>query len=487
MREEYSEVMALIAGSGHPSCPSRALSACLRRLIAIIAAGLFCLTSTNLVAQTNASAPPNRFLFVVETSRAMRPRAAGVFNAMKHALDSSLNGQIRQGDLVGIWTFNESVYQEMFPSQVWSQPTQLAFAVRLPTLANPEIYLKRARLEKVLPEVLKVISESENVTVVFVSSGEGDMQGAPYGAQINSAWKEWHDELEGIHMPLLTALRTRNGQPVDWLLTPAPRPINLPALAADSKPDDEKETNPRGVVLESGLAPKKAETTALPLEQQVAFSIWALGRTGFVASASNAQGAPASKSDSTGAGTPPPGPTTNEQPAQPSEIGENHEHNATQSAATLSKNPSIANPVDLVFETNASVPNSTAHNSTITASKQANTPAVEVPAISTQPRDILTQQLAVHARSVNPGKETRAAAPSLPSSRRSFLRKNINPLVLMIVATFGAAYSFRMWFLTNKRLKGRAVSLTHSTKTELSDRRNAPAPKAGGAGVPAGR
>src|ERR1051326_3780448 len=73
---------------------------------------LLCLSSVTLVAQTSdaPSAPhsPNRFLFIIETSRAMRPRAPGVFEAMKQALDSSLNGQIHQGDLVGIWTFNDN-------------------------------------------------------------------------------------------------------------------------------------------------------------------------------------------------------------------------------------------------------------------------------------------------------------------------------------------------------------------------------------------
>src|SRR5215475_13594695 len=108
---------------------------------AAIVATLLFPGSIEILAQTNVAtiAPvhvSNRFIFILETSRNMRPRAQGVFDAMKQALDSSLNGQIHQGDLVGIWTFNESISQELFPSQTWSQPTQLAFAVRLPTLAD---------------------------------------------------------------------------------------------------------------------------------------------------------------------------------------------------------------------------------------------------------------------------------------------------------------------------------------------------------------
>jgi hypothetical protein len=117
---------------------------------AILAMLLLSLHLTSSFAQTNANTslqPASRYLFVVETSRAMQARASGVFNALKQALDSGLNGQIRQGDVVGIWTFNENVYEGLFPSQKWSQATQLAFAVRLQALQEPETYQKRARLE----------------------------------------------------------------------------------------------------------------------------------------------------------------------------------------------------------------------------------------------------------------------------------------------------------------------------------------------------
>src|ERR1043165_1195230 len=185
MRGQYSRLMAFAEKSAYSPCLTR--TACVRVSVAVLLL-LLCLCPIAPRAQTNdapiAPHSPNRFLFVIATSRAMRPRARGVFEAVKQALDSNLNGQIHQGDLVGIWTFNDNVYQGLFPSQEWSQATQLAFAVRLQTLANPEIYLKRARLEKVIPEMARVISENENVTIVFVSSGEGVMQGTPFSAQI---------------------------------------------------------------------------------------------------------------------------------------------------------------------------------------------------------------------------------------------------------------------------------------------------------------
>src|SRR5262249_44861778 len=106
---------------------------------------------------------------------------------------------------------------------IWSQPTQLAFAVRLPTFADPELYQGRALLDKVVPEMLKVVGSGENFTVILISTGEGVMQGTPFDAQINSAWKEWHDELDGIHMPWETVLGAAKGKLTGWIMTPAPR------------------------------------------------------------------------------------------------------------------------------------------------------------------------------------------------------------------------------------------------------------------------
>jgi len=464
-----------------------------------ITAFLLCLSPATLLAETNAAplapASSNRYLFIVETSRQMRPRAHGVFETMKQALDSSLNGQIHQGDFVGIWTFNENVYQDLFPSQRWSQATQLAFAVRLQMLANPDVYLKRGRFEKVIPEMTKVISENENVTIVFVSSGEGVMQGTPFSAQINSAWKEWHDELEGTHMPLLTALRARKGQHTDWLFTPAPRPIVLAELA-DFKPDDEKETNPAGVILESGTVAKKSAPTAIVPEQQVAFSVWGLGKTGFVASAKSPQTTPPN-ADASASPAPPP---TNVVPvSQPSAIRatnnspskavtaeiasserskplpaptESAEAQKAQIADNAPVNTSNSNgpptevqkPVELAFVTNMPVNTTTVPEPPARTVKPAEAPS-PMPIAATEPKDITANpQFLAHARTTE--EEKRLLDPASPAPRRSFLRENINPLVLMLAAAFGAAYCFRLWFLTNTRVKGNAMSLTHSSKTE---------------------
>jgi hypothetical protein len=466
---------------------------------------LACVLPLTLSAQTNVTPstaqPVNRFLFIVETSRAMQPRAHGVFDAIKQALNSSLNGQIHQGDLVGIWTFNEVLYQELFPTQIWSQPTQLAFAVRLPTFADPELYQRRARLDKVVPEMLKVMAENENITIILVTTGDGAMEGPSFSAKINAAWKEWRDELEGIQMPLQTVVCARKGQPTDWSFTPAPRPIELPKLATAQKSGDEKKSNTAAVILESGLITN--QPSSLGADQQVAFSVWALGKTGPVTSATSPQKiSPQSKAENsaptavvsvTNIPNNQPSSTPDEPTKTAAVIPPKEEPNKSALAVTAAAEgrPSrIANdvqsvtpntntspgdngkPVELVFVTNAPVQPAPSVETAVKESVPAATPtpAADVPTptpAQSQLADVSAnlQPILAHARAADPSEEEKPG-PVLATAPRGFLRENINPLVLMIVAGFGALYCFKMWLRANVRTKGNVFSLTKTQPNE---------------------
>jgi hypothetical protein len=515
--ESYSGLMGLaeistnlvrrgVAVSGHRR-GTFALSA------TVAVALLAILISSRLAAQTNANPATtrsvNRYLFIVEASRAMQPRANGVFDALKRALDSSLNGAIHQGDLVGIWTFNEVVYQESFPTQIWSQPTQLAFAVRLRMFADPELYQRRARLDKVVPEMLKVIANTDNVTVILISTGEGVMHGTPFDEQINSSWKEWHDELDGIQMPLQTVLGAANGKLTAWIMTPGPRSIDLAKLEAVSKSGGQKENNPTGVILESGLVTN--QPASMGTEQQVAFSVWALGQTSLMASATspekistsqpkiNASAPPAvdspmnmPNSHALSTATPqlessivesaavPAREQTNKSVVPPST--ERQEPPLVSNDKTVTSTSNIppadnGKPVEVVFVTNtptaAPLTESTVKESTPATPTPASTPPSVASSIANAAANNHLSLLA-HARASDPSPEEKQSADvALATPPRGFLRDNIKPLLLMIVAGFGAVYCFRMWLRTNARARGVSVSLAQETEDDSSQSESA--------------
>lgn len=434
----------------------------------------FCSASVFAQSSTNTPSQAHRYLFIVETSRGMRDRARGVFNELKQALDTGLNGQIQQGDTVGIWTFNENVYQGLFPSQKWSQPTQLAFAVRLPALLEPETYQKRARLERLLPDMLQTISGSEAITIVLIASGEGTMKGTPFDDQINAAWKEWHDEQEGVKMPIITVLRARMDEITEWSLTPAPRPIEMPTVVKGLKAGGEKTNELAKGTSTPQATEKRSEPPKWGPEQQVAFSVWALGRTGLISTlpaTSNGVQTASQTVTQLSAAIPKEVTTTpaTGNSAQPLAVGTTENQTATNLTITFAPSQEeAAKPV-----AKAAIP---PEEQKVENPIQSQTPAIQPPT-RTPPPSVRAQpaaasdgslgEMVAHARPADPADENRVAqSVALAAPRPSFLRENINPLVLMIIAAFGAGYCFRNWLLTNSRPMGRTMSLTRVSKEE---------------------
>src|ERR1700678_3281695 len=62
----------------------------------------------------------NRFLFVIDTSSAMKARAKGVGEAVNGLLESDIKGELRKGDTIGLWCFRDRPDTE-FPMEVWSK------------------------------------------------------------------------------------------------------------------------------------------------------------------------------------------------------------------------------------------------------------------------------------------------------------------------------------------------------------------------------
>src|SRR5439155_873071 len=148
-------------------------------------------------AQTNSPAlakQSQRCLVIVETSRAMKLRARGVHETLKGLLDSGLKGQLHRGDTLAVWTFNETLYTGWLPLQEWSSEAQLTLAVREEGLLQSGAYEKGANLDVALGEMRRLLRESGLITVILLTTGEGEMLGTPFDSPINAAWKRWRDE-----------------------------------------------------------------------------------------------------------------------------------------------------------------------------------------------------------------------------------------------------------------------------------------------------
>ena len=199
-------------------------------------AGLICvaaLTPCALLAQTGAAKAPlpaNRCLLVVETSRSMQRRSDGVVQAVQDLLKSGLAGQLRPGDTLGIWTYNESLYAGRFPLQTWSPEAQKGITLRTVGFLKEQKYEKLPILENVLPALSRLIKGSPLITIILISSAEEQIHGTPFDAQINEFYQKWQDVQQKARMPFVTVLRARDGRLTDFTVNTPPWPVQMPPL-----------------------------------------------------------------------------------------------------------------------------------------------------------------------------------------------------------------------------------------------------------------
>ena len=181
-------------------------------------------------APVAASVPPNRFLFIVDTSSSMERHARDVQQMLVNLLSSGASGQLHRGDTLGVWTFNVDVYTGNLPLQRWIPEDWWQIATRTTEFLQQQHYGKKSHLDKALADMYEVITNSDIITVFLISSGEAKMQGTPFDVEINAAYKESLKEMKKDRMPIVTVLQAKSGKIIRYTVNALPWPVVVPEL-----------------------------------------------------------------------------------------------------------------------------------------------------------------------------------------------------------------------------------------------------------------
>ncbi len=209
----------------------------LRRATPCLVGLLFVVSPGQVRGQTNKVKPPagpsNRYLLVVETSRAMERRAEGLMQALGDLLAGGIGGQIHAGDTLGLWTFNEELYAGKLPLQQWTPQGRQTVMNRVLSFIRDQKFEKQSRLTMVMPQLGNLVKDSPYITIILFSTGEENIQGTPFDERINQLYKSWRDEQQKARMPLLTILRAKGGKLTDYAVSPPPWTVEMPPLPAE--------------------------------------------------------------------------------------------------------------------------------------------------------------------------------------------------------------------------------------------------------------
>jgi hypothetical protein len=201
--------------------------------LAVLSRGPLSAQTNSGVIVTKPSPTANRFLFIVETSRAMKGRTNGVRSTVQNLLVSEMGGQLERGDTLGVWTFSDGLHAGQFPLQLWAPQLKPSIIARISGFLKEQGYDKPAALEKVMPAMDRVIKSSPFITVILIYSGQDPMIGTPFDKQINELHKQWAKEEQKAHMPFITVFRAKGGTITDFSVTPAPWPVEFPPLPVE--------------------------------------------------------------------------------------------------------------------------------------------------------------------------------------------------------------------------------------------------------------
>lgn len=244
--------------------PSR-LGLVLRHLAFVIFLDiLWLLFPANAAAQSS-----NRWLFVFNTSAAMRDRTNGVQELTQDLLTTAMHGTIRAGDTIGIWTYSSALHADEAPLQTWTPNTAPAIAYNTVLFLRQHAYDKTADFSEVMANILRVVKISDLVTVVLISDGSDTVKGTPYDDRITSFYKANASAQKKARMPIVTVLRGEKGVITTNTLALAPWPVDIPAVPLPppvakvtvQKPEAVAPAAPAKPVPSLIIIGKKAETT----------------------------------------------------------------------------------------------------------------------------------------------------------------------------------------------------------------------------------
>jgi hypothetical protein len=234
----------------------------------LTSASLWFLTGILLFAPwARADGPPqrsmeNRFLFVIDTSSAMKARKQGVLEAVNELLQSGMKGELRKADTIGLWTYSDHLDTD-FPMEVWSDQKKDTILQEMREHVDHLRYEKRAHLEKAMPSIMQVLANSERLTVIFIFDGSDSIKGTPFDKDINELQKRYAREFRASSEPFVTVLAARNGLFFDYTIN-YPSTVIVPHTADPLPPP---ETNAPPIV--TVTAPSPPEPVPAPPKTNV--------------------------------------------------------------------------------------------------------------------------------------------------------------------------------------------------------------------------
>jgi hypothetical protein len=211
------------------------------RVVFALLAGIFWLAKAD--AQPAGPVVESRWLFIFDTAADMKQRLPAVQTELNDLLMTSMGGQMRAGDSIGVWTFDQDLRAGQFPLTRWAPDDAKTIATGLNDFVSRQRYAESTRFSALQPLLNRVIRESDRLTVLIFCDGEDAISGTPYDHGINQVFEQRRAEQKRTRQPFVLVLRTQLGEYVGCTANFPPGMVNFPAFPPFPPPPPPPHTN----------------------------------------------------------------------------------------------------------------------------------------------------------------------------------------------------------------------------------------------------
>jgi hypothetical protein len=220
-----------------------------------------------LLPATGFTQSSNRWLLVFDTSFAMRDRAKAVQDVTMDLFATGMHGNMRAGDTIGVWTFNDKLHPGAIPLQIWSPETSQALARGMMQFLSGQSYENTAQLDEVTTNINRIVKMSDVITIILVSDGSQPIKGTPFDAPINAFYKANFRQQKKEQMPVVTVFRGLRGTLATNTLNLCPWPVDIPTVPAPPVAQEKPKPAPVPPLIMIGKKPEAAKPPNAPVSE----------------------------------------------------------------------------------------------------------------------------------------------------------------------------------------------------------------------------
>ena len=202
---------------------------------------------------------PGRWLLIFDTSSAMKKRLPATEAELMKIFKTSLDGYLKTGDEVAVWTFDQQTHSGQFPMATWQSADAPTLFTNLTTFLRKQKYSGETSLAALQPALGKVIENSQRLTVIIFCDGQSEINWTPYNDGINQTLKQNFAERKKVNQPIVLLFRTQEGKFTACTVNFPPGGINLPSFPL--LPEEIKASAPKPPT-NPPVAPKPVVTPA---------------------------------------------------------------------------------------------------------------------------------------------------------------------------------------------------------------------------------